>query len=298
MFSKKHGKTIKLFLMDADPNGRMICELSNWTGKAYRIPRGKVKDCSDREELKGTCVYVLLGKAESPTSKSKAYIGEAENAYSRLVQHISKKEFWNEAVVFISKDENLNKAHIKYLESRLYEIAVTANRYDLQNENTPTKSSISEADQAEMEEFIEYIKMLINTMGFKVFEPLIKSEVTGAQTEDVLYIKAARGANGKGKRTSDGFVVFQGSEIAGSIVPSFPKGFNALRDELIENGIVKEVDKKLIFQSDYLFSSPSAAAAVLMGRSANGLIEWKDHSGRNLKSIEEQEITEGLQLSE
>jgi len=298
MFSKKYGKTIKLFLMDADPDGRMICELSNWTGKAYRIPRGKVKDCSDREELKGTAVYVLFGKAESPTSRPKAYIGEAENAYARLVQHISEKEFWNESVVFISKDENLNKAHIKYLESRLYEIASNANRYDLQNGNTPTKSSISEADQAEMEEFIEYIKMLINTMGFKVFEPLIKSGVKGSTSEDSLYIKAARGADGRGKRTTDGFVVFKDSEIASSTVPSFPKGFNALRDELFENEIIKDVGSKMIFQSDYLFSSPSAAAAVLMGRSANGLIEWKDSIGRNLKSIEEQEITEGLQSSE
>ncbi len=284
--------------MDADPDGRMICELSNWTGKAYRIPRGKVKDCSDREELKGTAVYVLFGKAESPTSRPKAYIGEAENAYARLVQHISEKEFWNESVVFISKDENLNKAHIKYLESRLYEIASNANRYDLQNGNTPTKSSISEADQAEMEEFIEYIKMLINTMGFKVFEPLIKSGVKGSTSEDSLYIKAARGADGRGKRTTDGFVVFKDSEIASSTVPSFPKGFNALRDELFENEIIKDVGSKMIFQSDYLFSSPSAAAAVLMGRSANGLIEWKDSIGRNLKSIEEQEITEGLQSSE
>ena len=126
MYSTKYGKTIKLFLMDADPEGRMVCELSNWNGKAYRIPRGKVKDCSDRLDLKGTSVYLLFGRAESSTAKPKAYIGEAENAYSRLVQHVSEKEFWNESVVFISKDENLNKAHIKYLESRLYEIATSA----------------------------------------------------------------------------------------------------------------------------------------------------------------------------
>ena len=154
MYSTKYGKTIKLFLMDADPDGRMVCELSNWNGKAYRIPRGKVKDCSDRPDLKGTSVYLLFGRAESSTSKPKAYIGEAENAYSRLVQHVSEKEFWNESVVFISKDENLNKAHIKYLESRLHEIGTAAGRYDLQNGNTPTRSSISESDQAEMEEFI------------------------------------------------------------------------------------------------------------------------------------------------
>jgi hypothetical protein len=126
MYVGRYGKTIKLFLMDSDPDGRIICELSNWTGKAYRIPRGKVKDCSDREDLKSTAVYLLFGKAETSTDKANVYIGEAENVYTRLVSHISEKEFWNEAVVFISKDENLNKAHIKYLESRLFEIASIA----------------------------------------------------------------------------------------------------------------------------------------------------------------------------
>lgn len=290
MYSRRYGKTIKLFLMDADPNGRIVCELSNWTGKAYRIPRGKVKDCSDRYDLKGTSVYLLFGKAESSTARPKVYIGEAENAYLRLVQHVSEKEFWNESVVFISKDENLNKAHIKYLESRLYEHAVSAGRYEILNGNTPTKSSISEADQAEMEEFVEYIKLLINTMGFKVFEPLLKESSSNSHDEELLYVKGARGANGKGKRNSDGFVVLKGSEIAGNTVASFPKSVNTLRDELIESEVIKLVNEKLVFQTDYLFSSPSASASIILGRSANGLIEWKDADGKILKSIEEQEI--------
>jgi hypothetical protein len=295
MFKTKYGKTIKLFLMDADPDGRMICELSNWTGKAYRIPRGKVKDCADRDELKSTAVYLLFGKAESSTAKPKVYIGEAENAYSRLAQHVSEKEFWNESVVFISKDENLNKAHIKYLESRLCELANVASRYEIQNSNKPTRSSISEADQAEMEEFIEYIKMLINTMGFKVFEPFIKESSIDSVDLENLYIKAARGASGHGKRVADGFVVFKDSAIANDTVPSFPKGFKTLRDELLENEIIKNIDGKLIFISDYLFSSPSAAAAIVMGRSANGLAEWKDTKGKDLKSIEAQEIQKANQ---
>jgi hypothetical protein len=296
MNQSKFSKTIKLFLMDADPEGRIVCELSNWTGKAYKIPRGKIKDCSDRVELKSTAVYFLFGKAESSTAKAKAYIGEAENVYARLVQHVAEKEFWNEAVVFISKDENLNKAHIKYLESRLHDMAIQANRYDLLNGNTPTRSSISEADQAEMEEFIAYIRMLINTLGFKVFEPLIKDTQELSQAEEVLYIKAARGASGKGKRVPDGFVVFKGSEIAIDTVPSFPKGFNTLRDELLDSETVQRVGEKLIFVSDYLFSSPSAAAAVIMGRSANGLIEWKDQAGRDLKSIETNEILKQIEF--
>ena len=278
--------------MDSDPDGRIACELSNWTGKAYRIPRGKVKNCSDREDLRSTTVYLLFGKPETLTDKAKVYIGEAENAYSRLVDHVSKKEFWNEAVVFISKDDNLNKAHIKYLESRLFEMANMASRYDVQNSNTPTKSSISESDKAEMEEFIEYIKILINTMGFKVFDPLIKQEPVNNNDDENLYINAASGANAKGKRTSDGFVVFRNSEIATETVESYrERGLDKLRNELIKNEIIVQVDDKLVFKSDWLFSSPSAAANVIMGRSANGLKEWKDSSGKKLHEIEKQEIS-------
>lgn len=290
MFQTRHGKTIKLFLMDADPEGRMICELSNWTGKAYRIPRGKVKDCANRPELKSTAVYILFGRPDSSSGKARAYIGEAENAYSRLVQHVSEKEFWNEAVVFISKDENLNKAHIKYLESRLYELATSASRFQIENSNTPTKSSISEPDQAEMEEFIEYVRMLINTMNFKVFEPLVKADSGESTKEEVLFIKGARGASGKGKRTSDGFVVFKDSEMATTTVPSFPRGFNTLREELVNGNSVVEKQGSILLAEDILFSSPSAAAAVIMGRSANGLLEWKSKSGKTLKDIESSEI--------
>lgn len=278
--------------MDADPEGRMMCELSNWNGKAYRIPRGKVKDCADRADLKSTSVYLLFGKTESSTSKPKVYIGEAENAVNRLAQHVSKKDFWNEAVVFISKDDNLNKAHIKYLESRLFEIAKQAGRYDLVNDNTPTRSAISESDQAEMEEFIGYIQVLVNTMGFRVFEPLVRHNDDHFQADDCFYVKGARGANGRGKRVADGFVVFAGSEVTKDTVPSFPKWAQLIRDELIEGGVIVTKGESLVFEQDYLFSSPSSAAAVIMGRSANGLKEWKDSTGRELVAVEEVEIKE------
>jgi hypothetical protein len=149
----KFGKTIKLFLIDGEPDGRMTCELSNWTGKAYKIPRIKIKDCSDRADLNDPGVYLLFGKDE--TGEDLVYIGEAESVLKRLTQHLTQKDFWNEAIVFISKDDNLNKAHIKYLENRLFEIAKKANRYQIENNTTPTQSSVSESDKAEMEEFIQ-----------------------------------------------------------------------------------------------------------------------------------------------
>lgn len=283
----KFGKTIKIFLIDGDPNGRMSCELSNWSGKAYKIPRVKIKDCTDRDDLTSTGVYLLFGKDEE--GKDQVYIGEAESILKRLNQQLTSKDFWNEAIVFISKDENLNKAHIKYLENRLHDIAKAANRYKVDNSIVPTQSSISESDRAEMEEFIEYIKMLVNTLGHKVLDE--KREFKPKQKLEIFSIKAARGADGQGEPTSDGFVVLKGSKAAGSTVASMTSNFVTLRQKLIDEGVLLNKGEYLEFSDDYIFSSPSTAASIVLGRNANGLTEWKLKDGRTLKDYESNEKT-------
>ena len=283
----KFGKTIKIFLIDGDPNGRMSCELSNWSGKAYKIPRIKIKDCSDREDLLSTGVYLLFGKDDE--GKDLEYIGEAESILKRLIQHINKKDFCNETIVFISKDENLNKAHIKYLENRLHDIAQSAKRYKIENSITPTQSSISESDRAEMEEFIENLKMLVNTLGHKVFDE--KRDFKPKQKQEIFTIKSARGADGQGEPSSDGFVVLKGSKAAGTIVNSMTSNFITLRKKLIDEGVLLDRGEYYEFSDDFIFSSPSTAAVMVMGRNANGLTEWKQKDGKTLKEFETTEKT-------
>ncbi len=276
------GKTIRIFLIDGDSNGRMSCELSNWTGKAYKIPRIKVKDCTDRNDLINTGIYLLFGKDEE--GKDQVYIGEAESILRRLNQHLTQKDFWHETIVFVSKDDNLNKAHIKYLENRLHEIAKTAGRYKIENTLTPTQSSISEPDRAEMEEFIDNIKLLVNTLGHKVFDE--KREFKAKHKEVLFYIKAARGADAQGEPTSDGFVVLKGSKAARTEVNSMVQSFSNLRQKLVSEGVMVDKGEFFEFPEDYIFSSPSTAAIVVMGRSANGLTEWKQKDGVTLRDFE------------
>ena len=283
----KYGKTIKIFLIDGEPNGRMSCELSNWSGKAYKIPRIKIKECTDREDLKSTGVYLLFGKDEE--SRDQVYIGEAESILKRLNQQLTQKDFWNEAIVFISKDENLNKAHIKYLENRLHDIAKSANRYKVDNSIIPTQSLISESDRAEMEEFIEYIKMLVNTLGHKVFDE--KRDFKSIQKQNIFFIKSARGADGQGEPTSDGFVVFKNSKAAATIVNSMTPSFIIFRQKLIDEGVLIDKGEYYEFSDDYIFSSPSTAAVMVMGRNANGLTEWKNKNGKTLKEFETNDNT-------
>ncbi len=287
------GKTIRIFLMDGDPGGRMACELSNWSGKAYKIPRTMIKTLKDRKELDGkACVYILFGKTEDDGDL--AYIGEADGVVKRLEQHLGGKEFWNEAIIFFSKDEQLNKAHVKYIENRLFTIATETTRYALDNRNEPPLSNISEADRAEMEEFIENIKLLVSTLGHRLFEEKRKVVVPLPETggpvppsdEAVFHINT-KGLSASGKATAEGFVVFAGSQSPLETVPSTPLTVNRWRKELIERKILTKQTDCFEFSIDHVFSSPSLAASVVMGRSANGQTEWRLSDGTSLKKFED-----------
>lgn len=225
---------------------------------------------------------MLFGKDED--GKDQVYIGEAESILKRLNQQLTSKDFWNEAIVFISKDENLNKAHIKYLENRLHDIAKSTSRYKIDNSLIPTQSSISASDRAELEEFIDYIKMLVNTLGHKVFDE--KREFKPKKKQEIFFIKANRGAEGQGEPTSDGFVVLKSSKAAGSTVISMTQNFVTLRQKLIDEGVIINKGEYFEFSEDYIFSSPSTAASIVLGRNANGLTEWKLSTGVTLKEFE------------
>ena len=281
MIDMNFGKSIKMFLIDGDPSGRLTCELSNWTGLAYRIPRTEVKKCGDRPNLNSTGVYMLFGRNDD--DKEAVYIGEAEEVYTRLQSHLREKDFWNEVIVFISKDENLNKAHIKYIENKLYEKAKAANRYDVLNGNIPPMPSISEADRAEMDEFISNLEMLVNMLGHKLFVEI--KDTSETNDDEILYIKGARDANAKGFQTQEGFVVLQGSRIASSVVNSYSERLEAKRNDLIRTQKVLIQNGEFVVMEDLLFSSPSLAADIVMGKSANGLTEWKNKYGTILKDL-------------
>lgn len=273
-------KTIQMYIFNGDPNGRIMCELSNWNGRIYKISRRDINLFSERNDAENTGIYFLFGKDDM--NNDTVYIGEAEKMFTRIKQHLNSREQWNDCIVVISKDNNLNKAHAKYLENKFYNLATDSGRFFLLNNTIPTCSSVSEYDEAMLEEFIENTKLLVNTLGYKVFDEFDKNNIMDNHSE-VFYITAARGADARGAVVSDGFAVFKDSVIANSVTPSMPKHSVVKREYLIESGIV---DNQFKFTQNYVFSNPSLAAAVVMGRSANGLTEWKTDDNRTLKSVQ------------
>jgi len=274
------GKVIKLFLVDGTPNGRWICELSNWTGIAYKIPRSMIKESENRTELSSPGVYFLFGY-DDVNDKPLIYIGEAEDIIKRLKQHLEKKDNWNEAIAFISKDSNLNKAHIKYLENQFYGIAKECDRYSIDNSNTPTKSSVSEAEQAELEEFIYNAKILVNALGHKTFEKYSENQTENQNNNPIFTVSAGTG-KAYGMPTSDGFVLLKGSSIHKSAAESLNNGIKKKVEQSRASGEIKDD----VLQNDKLFSSSSSAAAFAAGYSISGPQQWKTEKGETLKSFE------------
>ncbi len=275
--------TIKLFLPFGDPNRLRTAEISNWSGKAVAAPRTDLEDVLKREEAEKAGVYLLLG-TDPETGKPAVYVGEAEVVRDRLKQH-KEKEFWVSVVFYVSKDENLTKAHVRYLEGRLIDEAGKVGRYALQNSQSGG-SKLPESDREDMEVFLSRIRQLLPVLGSDVL--LAIGRVDQQQKASPLICKI-KGATGRGLRTANGFVVFKGSTAVEQERPSAEKQYPfvvTLRKKLLAEGTLVARDGLLVFIKDVEFTSPSTAAAVIHGGSANGLICWKDATGRTLKEIE------------
>ena len=275
-------KTIQMCIFDGNPNGRIMCELSNWNGRVYKISRNDLSEFANRSDCEYTGVYFLFGKDED--NKDTVYVGEAEKMLVRLKQHLKDHNYWNDCVVVISKDNILNKAHVKYLENKFYTLAVDAKRSSIINNTVPTCSSISEFDESMLTEFIENARLLVNTLGYKVFDKIDTSVVEKENSDTIFHIAAARGADAKGLLVPDGFMVIKGSKIAKDTVPSMASNLVNLRNIMLEKNIINQ---EFVFVTDYIFTSPSLAAAIVMGRNANGRTEWKNINNKSIKDIEE-----------
>lgn len=279
-----YGKTIELFLVNGTADSLITAELSNWNGKAIKIPRIEVASCN-RNDITQAGVYFLFCKEDDGSDS--VYIGESENVKERLIQHLrdyqSEKEkyYWNTAVTFVGRD--LNKALIRYLEDRLVEIARNSKRYIVLTKNTFSNTVMKESQIAVMEEFIDNVKVLINVLGYKVLEPLVQENLPSASVDDEMLFITSGSVNATGRVTTEGFVVYEGSTLdnKGS-VNSLSSGMKKLRQDLIESNKVENN----VIKENILFSSSSAAASFVLGYSVSGPQRWKTKDERTLKDIE------------
>lgn len=276
--------TIKLFLVHGDPKRLRTAELSNWSGKAVAGPRSEFDDILAREESQQSGVYLLSG-TDPETGKPALYIGEAECIKDRIKTHLSK-DFWNKIAYFVSKDENLTKSHIRYLEGRLIEQSILAKRCIVTN-SQGSGSKLPESDREDMEVFLSKVYQLLPVLGIELLVAVSEKSTLGYKKHELFHCDI-KNVRAQGYPVPNGFLVLKGSEAVHKERPSvgkwpWPKN---MRQKFLENGVLVNRGDRLEFSEDVEFSSPSAAAAVIHGGHANGLIAWKSSNGCTLKETE------------
>ena len=275
--------TIKIFLVHGDPKRLRTAEISNWIGKAVAGPRSEFEGVISREEAEGSGIYFLTG-SDPESGKPSIYVGEAECIRDRLKSHL-QKDFWNQVSFFVSKDENLTKAHIRYLEGKLIEQARKVSRALVVN-NQSSGARLPESDRADLETFLEKVNQLLPVLGIELLVPTVAKPE--AKLEVDLLTCEIKGIKARGHLSPNGFVILSGSQAVLNERPStqkYPWALN-MRLKLKEEGCLAIAADSLVFTRDAEFTSPSAAAAVVHGGHANGLMAWKDSEGRTLKQIE------------
>lgn len=281
MSKVNNGFTVRIFIPSGEPEGLRIVEKSNRTSQGLVFPRSLFSEVRQLPEIKRTGVYILWGPSESGQLPS-VYVGQGDVVKDRLDKHVREKDFWTHAAVFISKDQYLNMAHVKYLESRLTALATEAKRCELYNGNSPQLPALSDADIADAEGFLADLLLCLPIVGVSFFD---KPKVSTSKNRDLIL--KSKGIEARGVDSVEGFVVRAGSQAVKTEVQSIHAYMTEIRLSLLAKGVL--VDTGLVFQlsQDYTFNSPSTAAGVLLGRTANGRVEWKDAKGRSLKEIQE-----------
>jgi hypothetical protein len=287
------GASIRIFLVDGTPDGLRLVEKSNWTGLGIVCPRSEYAQARQRAEFSRPGIYVLVGPGE--TALPQIYVGEAEELRARLDNHQQNKDFWTRLVAFTSKDGNINKAHVRYLESRLVALAHAAKRAEVGNGNAPTLPALSEPDTADVENFLREMLLIFPILEVTAFQLSASTRVVGTvetgpgATRAVLQL-AGPSTAATGRDTAEGFVVSAGSHGRLQEVPSIHEWLRNIRMSLMSQGILVADGDRLVLTQDYAFDSPSSAAGVLLGRAANGRKEWKDSRGNSLKQLQAEAI--------
>jgi hypothetical protein len=273
------GRSVQLFLADGTPNGVVIAEIGNWVGKVLAAPRGRLAELLRRPEASRTGIYVLLGPDPEREGGLLAYIGEADDIAKRIRIHLGTeaKDFADRFAFVVSADNNLTKAHVRYLEARLIHLIKDAGAVILTNDKAPNFRRLPEAGSADMDYFLDQVRLLLPLLGFDLFRARAGTRVAAADASTPTFAFSTAGATARARETDDGFVVLAGSTARRAPSGTFPAGYLALREKLRAAGQLVDSSSTdhYRFATDVVFSSPSAAASIVSARSASGPIEWK-----------------------
>jgi predicted GIY-YIG superfamily endonuclease len=283
-------KTIQIFLPGGDPQGIRVAEITTRIVQVIEVPRSLLGEFLEMPESDQVALYFLVAESDED-AEPKVYIGQTSDLRLRLSTHNKKKEFWQRALILISRTNSLTQTHALFLEWHCLQQCKAAGRYVEENGNSGSRPHTPAPLEADCYEIYDTGRTLLTTLGFPIFDPVVKA-LTPSKTEEMFYCKSS-GANGRGLYTQEGFVVLKGSFGRKENVPSVTGTANEkFRQKLVESGILVEQGDTLVFVKDHLFKSPSMAAIALMGRTSNGWIDWRSQDGKTLDELKRQTTVE------
>jgi hypothetical protein len=282
---KNSPKTIQIFLPSGDPRGIRVAEITTRIVRVIEMPRSLVSDFLKMPEAGQVGLYFLCGESDDG-DVLKLYVGQSGSVGTRIAQHNQTKDFWNKALVVVSLTNNLTQTHALFLEWLSIKEAQVAGRYDLENGNAGARPHTPPPLEADCHEIYDTARILLATLGYPIFESI--SQATGIQAESEVFYCKGPDASGSGLYTEEGFVVLKGSAGRQATTPSMQGGELRIRDQLLLAGVIRNEGNSIIFLKDYLFKSPSSAAAAILGRPANGWLDWKNKEGETLDAIKRQ----------
>ena len=281
------GRKLTVFMLDGTATGPKTVEIGNWSGRAIYCPRASLKGLLHRSEFCAQGVYLLQSESQDSRFESSIYIGEAEQLSARLKTHIADRDF-ESVVCFCSRDEGLTKAHIKYLEAKLIQLAKDANTSQVENSNSPKGAKLSEADESDMDYFIEQIKLILPVVGVRSLGVAAPHSINSRQPTagEREYLIKSKELKSRMVEVDGGFVVRAGSEAVLTTSKSIALGWLNISKKLLDAEVLKQVGDRYVFSEDATFSSPSAASSVILGRQAPGPISWILPDGRTYKEAQ------------
>lgn len=281
------GVKITIYLNDDLPRGIREAKIDQWSGKAACSPRNRLKDLFEQvSELRhGACIYFLIGEP-ADGGLLRVYVGEADGFQQRIRDHEYKKDWWQDVVIFFAPDGSLTKTSVKFLESITVERLRKAGKCVLQNEKEPALPSLPKEDISGLERFYEYAILIMPLLGYDIFIQNDEKEVKSVFKFFVASSKE-KGAGGQGLLLKDGKMeVLKGASLITQEASSFKNyAYKKLKDQLMALGKIEQKGNKLVLSDDHVFDSPSAAAAVLLGRPVSGPLEWKTKEGKSLRQV-------------
>jgi hypothetical protein len=271
------GRAIRIFLADGTPSGLRTAEIGLSTCKAVTCSRSALDTLGARDESRRTGVYVLVGEDPDIPGRTAVYVGEGDDVLARIIKHDQQKDFWDRVVLIVSKDENLTKSHVRYLEARLVGIALGAKRCRVFNSTAPNGGRLPEADTAEMEDFLEHARLLLSTLGIQAFEEVASHE--SARSSATTFHLSGGGYDATADLVENELVVRKGSVARLKEAPSLSPSSRAARKGLVSSGVLEQTPDGYVFTQDFAFGSASGSAQVVTGANINGRIVWRTSDG-------------------